>query len=326
MPTITKSKTKSTASKQSKPKKEAIDKFELVTDKIIQLMEAGVKPWVKPWSTPSCATRNLVTGHIYRGINPILCGVDILLNGYTTPCFVGFFQAKSMNWQVKKGSKSTWILWGGTSSKIETNNETGEETTRFFSTAKWYNVFNTDCLDDSDSDHKIAAYLEKYQPSQSLNTSNRNKAIDDFIAAQNAVITYQGDRAFYVPAQDIIQLPEWQYFFSGNAFAATAIHELAHWTGHESRLDRKLTSEHSRQAYAYEELIAELGSAMVCSQFGIESELVNHASYLDYWLSALKSDKKIFFKAAKQASRAANYLLRNAGLLPTEEEESQDSR
>jgi antirestriction protein ArdC len=122
----------------SKP--QAIDKFQLITDKLIGLIEQGVKPWTKSWhATPY---QNLITGHQYTGINPILCSIDSTINQWEHPFFVSFIQAKQVGWTVKNGSKSTWLRWGGTNVKETENPETGEVELLYYKAFKFHNVFN----------------------------------------------------------------------------------------------------------------------------------------------------------------------------------------
>jgi antirestriction protein ArdC len=138
---------------------QATDKFQLVTDKLIGLIEQGVKPWTKPWhSTPY---QNLITEHHYQGINPLLCTIDTIIHDWQYPFFVGFAQAKQQGWTIKRGSKSTWIRWGNTNVKETEDPETGETKQEFYRAFKWMNIFNVACLDDSQSDRKIDNLIER---------------------------------------------------------------------------------------------------------------------------------------------------------------------
>ncbi|WP_338438717.1 ArdC family protein [Synechococcus elongatus] len=287
-----------------------LDKFEEVTSRIIALLEQGTKPWVKPWSVESGGFRNALTGHIYSGCNPLICAIDSMLFGYQSQQFVGAAQAKQQGWKIRKGSKSTWLLWGGTASKTEENPETGEEVTRFYSAAKWLQTFNLDCLDDSESSHKKPPEFSETEGQQHEPIA----AVEQFIASQKAQITTGGVEAFYYPTGDRVVVPELSAFSSAESYYATLIHELSHWTGHPSRLDRDQSGRFGSASYAFEELIAELGAAFCGDRLGICTDLENHASYLDHWLEKLRSDKKAFFKAASQARKAADLLLINAGL------------
>lgn len=289
----------------SKP--QALDKFQLITDKLLTLIEQGVKPWSKPWhSTPY---QNLITGHRYRGINPILCTIDTLLYGYEHPFFISFRQARENGWKILKGCKSTWLRWGGTSVREIEDPETGETTTQYFTAFKFHNVFNVACIDDSDSDVKVGDRVEELLRGRVDHDEPRLGAVEAFIARHNPNTRSGGDVACYHRGTDTICLPNYLSFSSAIAYYATYLHELVHWTGHESRCDRPLNNRFGSQSYAFEELIAEIGSAMVCNHLGMDSHLENHASYLDGWLRILKDDKKAFFRAAQNASTAAQYLI-----------------
>jgi antirestriction protein ArdC len=288
-------------------KTQALDKFQLVTDKLITLIEQGVKPWEKPWhSTPY---QNLVTGHEYQGINPILCTIDMILCQYEKPFFIGFAQAKKQGWKIKKGSKSTWIRWGGTNCKEVEDTKTGETKKEYYNAFKWMNVFNVSCLDDNESDIKLQDHIDALTPTLTPNTEPPIETAETFIQQHHPITQFGGDKALYHPATDTIRLPHYQDFSNAIAYYATYLHEIVHWTGHPSRCDRPQHSTFGSQAYAFEELIAEIGAAMTCNHLGIDSELEHHASYLDSWLSILKGDKKAFFRAAQKANQAVDYLM-----------------
>jgi antirestriction protein ArdC len=293
--------------------REASDKFQIVTDKLIQILEAGVKPWSKPWHSAKSESifKNLISGHCYSGINPILCLIDCLLLDDERPYFVGFSQAKELGWKLQKGSKSTWLRWGGTVAKEVENEETGESSKQFYNAGKWLNVFHISLFDDSNAKVKIADRIADLDEKPvEINTEARLSEVDNFITATRAKIKHgNGSRAFYTPAVDAIVLPEFSQFTSATAYYATAIHELTHWTGHQTRCDRDLSGSFGSKSYAYEELIAEIGAAFTCNEFGITNEIENHASYIASWLEALKNDKKFFFKAASEARKASEYLL-----------------
>lgn len=295
-----------------KQKEKATDKFQLLTDKILTLMESGSTPWIKPWhSTPYA---NAVTGHCYRGMNPLIATIDMMIYGYQTPLFVGFGQAKNLNWKIIKGSKATWILWGGRASKEVKDEETGEVKKQFFSSFKWLNVFNLDCIDDSEAEIKKEHYITKHRIG-GINTEPRLDLAEEFIVAQKAKVEFGGDMACYASDLDRIRMPHYSDFTSAEAYYATFAHELSHWSGHSSRLDRKLGNKFGSQAYAFEELIAELSAAFICNELSITGQIENHASYLAHWIKILKSDNKAFLQAASQAQKASKYLLDNAGML-----------
>lgn len=283
------------------------DKFQLITNKLIALIEQGVKPWQKPWhSTPY---QNLVTGHIYTGFNPILIAINCLANQYTEPFFVGFHQAQQYNWRIKKGAKSTPIRWGGTGKKEVTDPDTQETKEEFYQAIKWQNIFHCSYIDDSDGTLSISEAIASVASLKGNNQAPRTESAETLIARHNPDTVFGSHVACYRSKLDRISLPNYEDFSSEEAYYATYLHELTHWTGHASRCNRLLGNKFNTAAYAFEELIAEMGAALVTNELGLNSQLENHASYLSYWLDILKKDKKAFFKAAGKAMQASRYLL-----------------
>lgn len=287
--------------------KNRVDKYQATTDKILKLLESDLKPWIKPWSaTPY---QNLISKNIYKGCNPIICTADMMLNEWKDPYFLTFNQAKEKNWTVKKGSKATNILFASSYTRT-VENEKGEEQETQGWAHKWFNVFNVACIDDSESDEKIAEEIEKVQQHLPINTDSPIEKVEQFVAKQNANITFGGDRACYSPSLDRIRMPKFENFTDAESFYATKIHELIHRTGHKTRLDRDQTGSFGSKKYAFEELIAELGSAFVSNELmtGWDLKLENHASYLASWIKLLKEDNRAFFRAASAAQKAADFL------------------
>lgn len=296
-------------------KKARTDKYKIATNKILRLLEQGTKPWIKPWKSygNAKAPQNLISGHVYQGCNPILALVDMITNAWECPYFISFNQAKNHGWKIKKGSKATSILFAHQFS-TEVENDNGDPETKSFFTQKWYNVFNIACLDDSDSDQKIVDFINHKLADSSAIPNNPDNPIDiaeKFINSQNADINFGLNRAFYSPSSDKIGMPDFNAFSNAPQYYATLIHELIHRTGHSSRLNRDLSGGFGSKKYAFEELVAELGSVYVCNTLLLDwnCELDNHASYLQNWLSILKEDNKAFFRASLLAQKASNYLL-----------------
>ena len=291
-------------------KSKACDKFQIVADNLLALMQSGTIPWRKPWSTvPTC---NAVTGHQYEGLNPLLAQVDILAHGYQYPLFAGFKQAQEKGWKLRKGSKATWLRWGGTVRKEEEDPVTGETEEKFFTTIKWLQVFNLDCFDDSESSHPISEVIDRYRGPE-----NPDPRIDDaewLIFSQDADIQHGGSKACYSPSRDQIRLPRFADFSSAELYYSTAIHELIHRTGHESRLNRDIRNKFGTSEYAFEEMVAELGASFICNELDITPALEHHASYLEDWMELIGTDNKAFFRATTLAQKAANLLLENAAV------------
>lgn len=298
-------------------KKAPIDKNELITNQIIALIERGVMPWKRPWKSGSdndVDFQNVITKHVYSGANPLWCLISNLSNGYDSPYFCTFNQARQYGWKVKEGSKSCWIRYAGGGTK-EIENEAGELTETSFNFAKWSSVFSIDCIDDSSAEIKIADIIA--QPADEIpeNPDSRILSIEDFIVSTKAKISHGGSIAAYSPSRDEIRVPKFEQFTSAEKYYATAIHELGHWTGAKDRLNREGivdSSSFGSQKYAFEELVAELCSCFIANELFpeyVEIDIEHHASYLDSWLKNLKSDNKAFFRAIGQAQKASQFLL-----------------
>lgn len=295
-------------------KKTKADKYQLVADKLLALMTEGTLPWRRLWRTTLCG--NALSGNAYIGINPLLAQADVMACNYSTTLFVGYEQAAAIGWSLK-GSKATWLKVGGKRRKKKVDAETGEESEYFYWANDWQKTFNLDWVDDSEADLKVADVIARFKGKPNL--SARIDDAEKLIAAQNAEIVFGGNRACYIPSLDKVHLPDYESFSSPEAYYATLIHELIHRTGHFSRLDRNLKGEKGGSAYAFEELVADMGSAFLCETLGIRSDLENHASYLAYWMDIIRNDNKAFFKAFSLAQSAADLLLDNAGMLTATE-------
>ena len=293
-----------------KAKKKATDKYQLVADQLLTILQAGTKPWKKSWATTSYC--NAATGHRYSGLNPVLAEISLMSRGYQSTLFVGFGQAKDLGLSMKKGSKATWLRLGGRGKKEEVDEETGGKVKRFYSFGKWVSVFNLDCFTDEKAEVKIAELMERYQGEP--NTAPRIAEAEALIEAQQAKVIVGGNRACYVPRLDQIHMPLYESFSSSESYYATMIHELSHRTGHHSRLARDLNDDKRSVEYAFEELVADMSAAFVCSVLGISPDLENHASYLAGWMRLIEDDNKAFFRAYGQAQAAANLLLETAGM------------
>lgn len=263
--------------------------YQLITDNIIRQLEAGALPWVKPWHA-SGVDRNAISGRNYNGINRLL----LASSGYQSPLWATYNQWQSKGVQVLKGQKATQIVLFKKITK-ESINEAGESETSAFAMLRTFSVFNAE-----QTDYK-APLIEAPQ-------FNPIEACEATIQNTGAIIGHGGDKAFYAPSLDVIQLPEKTDFNSEAHYYATAFHELSHWTGAAHRLDRNLNAGlFGNPAYAFEELVAEIGAAYLCADHGIGGEL-RHAGYIQSWLKVLRDDNKAIFKAAAMAQKAADYI------------------
>jgi antirestriction protein ArdC len=259
-----------------------------ITDSIIKQLESGVAPWVKPWNSNGIdAPFNPVSKRYYNGINFI----QLSMMPASTHNWVTYKQAQSVGAQVRKGSKGVQVIYF---SPLEVTDKVSNEVKKI-PMLKTYTVFNADQVDG----------LELPAPTEHTEIE-AVESCEAFIKAQRARIQFGGNRAFYVPSLDYIQLPELDQFKSTPDYYATALHELSHWTGHESRLNRDFKNRFGSEAYAFEELVAELGSAMLCAHLKIDGQL-QHASYIDSWLKVLKDDPKNILKASALAQKILTF-------------------
>lgn len=273
------------------------DVYQEVTDRIIDAMESGGKNWVNPMvSAAGGWAFNGVTKKPYNGINVLLLGLQ------GGGAWASYKQWESKGCQVRKGEKGTRIVFFKAYTKKD--KETGEEAT--YPVIRDYTVFRYSQVDGE--------FAEQFAPGDRVDETDVIAHADEWIANSGADIRHADEgRAFYVPSQDFIQVPPRDGFKATDHSSATenyystVCHELAHWTGHKSRLDR--LADKSRDGYAFEELVAELGAAFQCVQLGISSEpRQDHAHYLNNWLAVLKEDKRAIVRAAAAAQRAVDFI------------------
>ena len=282
------------------------DVYSRVTHKIIADLENGVRTWMKPWSVTQTAgkvTRPLRhSGEPYQGVNVLLLWSEAVSNGYATPIWMTYKQATALNAHVRKGEHGTMVVYADRYTKTETD-DTGAETTSMVPFMKAYTVFNVEQIEGLPQ-HYYAA-VENPLP-----LTARIAKAEGLIASTKAEIRHGGNMAFYAPGPDRIQLPPFESFKDAESYYATALHELTHWTKHETRLARDFGRKRfGDEGYAREELVAELGAAFLCADIGITPEpRADHAEYLQHWLTVLKADKRAIFSAAAYAQRAANYV------------------
>lgn len=275
------------------------DIFQEITDRIAAQIEQGVRPWSKPWSDKRSVAIDLphnIAGRPYRGANVFWLWCAQEARGYPTACWLTFKQAQAAGGTVRAGEKGTLVFFWKIG-KVE-DKATGEERKTFMH--RTYTVFNVAQCDG----------IEAPAKPEPLPEPERIAAAESIMAATGALIVHGGNQAFYMPALDRVQLPERDQFVSADGYYSTAFHELGHWTGHESRCKREFGKRFGDQAYAFEELIAELTSAFVCASQGFASiDRPDHASYLANWLKIFKGDAKAFIKAASEAQKAADLIL-----------------
>jgi antirestriction protein ArdC len=264
-----------------------------VTYRILVQLEAGAPPWVKEWKSIGRGNipMNAVTKRPYSGGNIIF----LWAHGYAVQRFLTFKQALNAGGSVRKGEHGVKVFYV---SKMERTSDDGEKP-NLIPFLKEYTVFNiVQC-------HGLP---EEYVTGEArpLNLDERNADAQEFIAITGADIR-EGGEAYYAAGRDFISMPAFEAFKDADSFYATNFHELGHWTAHKSRLDRDLKNRFGSRDYAAEELVAELASAFLCAEFGINKE-TRHASYIAHWIELLKHDDRAFFTAASKAQKVADYL------------------
>jgi antirestriction protein ArdC len=267
--------------------------YEIVTAKIIEQLEGGVAPWQKPWrSEPPC---NFVTRKPYRGINPFLLAPQ----GYASPFWLTFNQAKQLGGHVKQGAKSSLITFWKIGEERNVRQPDGTDRKSKPILLRYFNVFNLDQTEGIT--YPATAHVPSIEQCE--------KIVSEM---PNAPKLEQTDRAYYRPSNDTVGIPPRDSFSSPESYYSTLFHELAHSTGHPKRIGRdgieKLNSFGSEQ-YSKEELVAELSAAMLSGICGITpATLDNSASYLRSWINVLRGDSKLVVSAASAAQRAADYI------------------
>lgn len=296
--------------------------IEIVTERIRNAMKAGVKPWRKEWesngSTPrglSMQPSNLKTQTRYAGINLMTLFCTQLENQYPTSLWLSGKQAKDLGGNIRKGEKGTPVLWCSPITKCAECHENLKKDQEQCpkcradvytgSTWRFYTVFNHAQTEGIE--------LPETQAPPELSEFQRIQQAEAFLKKSGARIGHGGDRAYYSPSLDSIQLPWPTQFTSEPAYYATALHELGHWTGHESRMARDFTGSKGASAYAFEELVAELIAAFTSAILGVDSDIENHASYLDHWVKIVEEKPSALIEACSKASKAVDYLMELTG-------------
>lgn len=314
----------STSRKTTKPSAARADLYQQVTDKIIAALEKGVAPWRRPWRSAqnvhgNALPVNATTGRYYSGINIPLLWMSAEERGYPSDRWLTYQQAKAVGGQVRKGETSSMAIIYKPFEKQARD----EQDNRLFDDAgnpvmeqlsmlkplQLFNVVQCDGLPDAVAGIPAAAPEER--PSV-LSEHQAGQVLTILNATGVTCTSYRQDRAYYQPATDRIVMPATSQFASEADYWSTLLHELVHASGHSERLNREGITSSSRKfgdpVYAFEELIAETGSAFLCAELGIYGD-VQHESYLAGWLKALRDDKKAFFRACRFAREATEYLL-----------------
>lgn len=282
------------------------DIYQAVTDRIIAELETGTAPWVKPWSGEADPfPRNASSQRYYKGINVLTLGIESAVRGYASNQWLTFRQALQHGGHVRKGETSTPVVYF--EPRVIEADDGDPVNTKVVPMLKVFAVFNLDQTEGLAALKQPAVVHAGFDPVVEA---------DSLIERSGADVRHQGFRAFYSPASDLVYLPQKHNFADAGGYYATALHELTHWTGHGTRLDRQFGKRFGDSQYAMEELVAEIGAAFLSSHCRIDGQL-QHANYINSWLSVLHRDKKAIFTAAAKAQQAADFLLAKAGLSTT---------
>ena len=274
------------------------DIHQAITDQILAAMETARTTGRRLWDSQPSLPLSLATGKPYQGINTLILWGAALTRGYTSPYWLTYKQAADKGGQVRKGEHGTLCVFYKPWEAQETNPETGETDTVKGAVLKSFRVFNLNQIDGIE-----APAREPRAPFQAIEDAER------ILQASPARIIEGGPSAFYQPATDTIHLPAREAFINPEAFYSVAMHEICHSSGHPSRLARNFSGRFGTEAYALEELIAEMGSAFLNADLGIiSSTLQDHADYLAHWIKILQNDKKAILTAAAQASKAHGFI------------------
>ena len=260
-----------------------------ITDKIISIMEQGTTATGPRWtgSNGQGLPRNAQTGNVYRGVNVLLLWAEAAEKEYASNLWLTYRQAQELGGQVRNSEKSVMCVYF---QKVEKEAEDEPDEKNSYALIKPFFLFNVAQIDGLPSDMTTPAPAIDFDPIQDA---------EDFLSKTQATIRHGFDSAFYVPQRDEICLPNRERFTSEANFYATAFHEVSHWTGHESRLNRAFGKRFGDYGYAVEELVAELSAAFTMGHLGlVDGTIELHADYLQSWLKCLKADKQAIFTAA----------------------------
>ena len=294
------------------------DIYQKVTNIILSLLESAQnlkyrQPWLK---VGGGSPVNIASKRGYRGVNFFLLSIIAMLKGYQVNRWLSLKQANQLGGRIKKGEKASPVVLYkksffdkdgnkftpevvATMTEVEKN---GREL-KYKSLLYEYNVFNVAQVEGLPSELYLSTQGKTFSDFE------KDEEAEELLNLSGAKICYEGNQAYYSPVTDEIILPPRNQFEFNEPFYDTAFHELAHWTGHPTRLNRIKKGEDSKKDYAVEELIAELTTAFVCSSIGFESQITNNAAYLKSWMKVLKEDNKIILRICTDAQKAADFIL-----------------
>lgn len=278
----------------------SINIYDIINNRISDMLQQGTIPWRKPWNAQSNYPKNLISKKKYRGVNVFM----LACQEHDSPYWLSFKQVQDKGGHIRKGEKATPVVFWKWINRNESDNNT-EASNNKIPLLRYYNVFNINQTEG----------LTPPEPEETHNQFDPIETAEQIIAAMPLApeIRHGGNRAYYSPSLDYVQLPQQHTFNTIEEYYSTTFHELSHATGHNNRLARKSILEPSyfgSHEYSKEELVAEIGAAFLCGYSGIENiTLTNSAAYIQGWLKALKIERTLLIHAAAAAQKAADYIL-----------------
>lgn len=286
--------------------------YQEVTDRIIVELEKGALPAVPRWDDAQGGMPyNVTTGKAYRGVNVLLLWIAAANNAFPSGRFLTYRQAQAAGGQVRKGETGTRIIKYGTFEKegsmLDASGQPLPEQVGFLKGYTVFHVSQCDGLPDTMQD----------QPRTAAPATAIDFPLGGIVAGGSVDLKHDGNQACFIPSRDQVHMPPPERFYCPALYHATLAHELVHWSGGKARLDRTFGKRFGDRAYCAEELVAELGAAMLCAVYGIEGDM-RHAGYLQKYIDLLQADNRAIVTAASAASKAADYLrdLDTAAVLP----------
>ncbi len=285
------------------------DVYDSATARVIAALERGTAPWHRPWKLTGGVPRSMSTRRPYRGVNALLLGMAAQDGGYASPWWGTYRQVQERGGNVRRGEKSTEIyLWKPVTRSHRDDETGGQDDGRpsSYLLAQSFRVFNSEQCDRLESLTPTAA--QETDPIASCDA-----IVASYVDRDGPKITHGGDAAAYSPLTDLVRMPRRENFESPEHYYSTLFHELTHSTGHASRLHREGITEGHRFGdadYSREELVAEMGAAMLCALAGIDNAAVleENAAYLSHWVQVLRGGHRLVISAAAQAQRAADLI------------------
>ena len=283
------------------------DVYSRITSEIVEYLEKGVRPWIRPWNAEDAAgqiTRPLrFNGQPYSGINVLSLWMSALTQKFVVPIWMTYCQADELNAHVRKGEKGSLVVYANAITRTEHDDKTGEDVELEIPYMKGHTVFNVEQIEGLPE-----IYYAKAVPTR--DPVARIDHAEAFFANLGATIRHGGNRAYYAQELDYVQMPQFEAFRDAESYYSTLAHELTHWTKHPQRLNRDFGRKiWGDEGYSREELVAEVGSAFLCADLELHQEpREENAAYIATWLEVLKNDNRAIFGAAAHAQRAADYL------------------